>query len=166
LQAWFSATDTDRSGSITANELASMPVMNKPIGFVTAQALIKVFDKDYSGKIDFNEYVALNQFTNKMQAAFYQSDRDRSGSLDFQEIFNALVQAGFQLQFPTIQAICSKYDPSRTGRISADSFVQICAQLASIRSIFEWNDQQRSGRVTFSLDQLSHIVIHLFERGQ
>jgi len=143
-----------------------MPVLGKPIGLTTAQILIKVFDRNYSGQIDFSEYISLNQFLGKMQSSFYQNDVTRSGFLDYTQIYNAIISTGFQLQFPTVQSICAKYDPTRTGRINAETFLHICAHLAAIRSIFEWNDPQRTGRVSLNLDQLSHIVVHLFEKPQ
>jgi len=166
LEAWFRAVDADHSGNITANELASMPVMGKPIGLPTAQTLIKVFDKNFSGQIDFGEYISLNQFLSKMQSAFAQNDVTRSGFLTYQQIHNAILGAGFQLGYSTIESLCIKFDPTRSGKISAETFVHVCAQLAAIRSIFEWNDPQRSGRVYLTLDQLSHIAIHLFEKAQ
>jgi len=164
LRSWFQSVDRDNSGNISANELATLVVMNRPVGLEAARKLIKVFDKDYSGTVDFNEYVLLNRFINQMQSAFFTADRDRSGFLDSREIFEAVTAAGFQLQYPTIQAICQKYDLNRSGQISADSFIQICAQLAAVRSIFEWNDTQRSGRVNLTYDQLAHITVHLMER--
>lgn len=164
LQQWFNSVDIDRSGTITANELAVYPFMGKPLGLETSKKLIKVFDKNYTGNIDFNEYVLLNRFINQMQAAFLQADQDRSGFLDSREIFNAITGAGFQLTYPTIQSICQKYDTMRNGRITVDSFIQICAHLAGVRSIFEWNDTTRSGKVTLTYDQLSHITVHLLEK--
>lgn len=164
LQAWFSSVDADRSGSITCNELAQLQFLGKPLGLETAKKLIKVFDKDYSGHIDFNEFCSLHQFINKMQNAFFSSDADRSGYLDSKEIFGAITSAGFQLSYPTVQAICQKYDTLRNGNITIESFIQICAHLASVRSIFEWNDTTKTGKATLTYDQLAHITVHLLER--
>jgi len=154
--------DKDRSGTITANELATLPFGGKQLGHATAKKLIKVFDKNYSGSIDFAEYAALHQFLLKMQAAFFAADQDRSGYLDYREIYNALVQAGFQLSMPTVQAVCQKYDTSKKG-LNWDHFLQCCALLATTRSIFEWNDSQKSGKVTFTYDQLAHVIVHTME---
>jgi Ca2+-binding EF-hand superfamily protein len=162
LQAWFSSVDKDRSGSITANELGTLNFGGKPLGLATAKKLIKVFDKNYSGSIDFAEYASLHGFLLKMQGAFFAADQDRSGFLDYREIYNALVQAGFQLQMPTVQAICQKYDTSKKG-LSWDQFLQACAHLATARSIFEWNDPQRTGKVTLSYDQLAHVTVHMLD---
>lgn len=68
-----------------------------------ANKLIRVFDKDGSGQIEFREYCALHQFLNAMQNAFFAADRDRSGYIDANEMFAAVSGAGFQLSFNTIQ---------------------------------------------------------------
>jgi len=164
-QAWFQSVDRDKSGTITAFELSTLDITGRPLGLEVAKKLIRVFDKNHSGSVDFNEYVNLHQFVRKMIVAFQQADQDRTGFLDAREIYNALIAAGFQMTFPTIEAICKKYDtPQSPGRVSLDGFITICAHLASVRSIFEWNDQQRSGKVILSYDQLSHITIHLMDR--
>jgi len=164
MQAWFTSMDRNRTGQITATELANLALQFGPIGFPTAKVLVKVFDKDYSGTIDFNEFVSLNQFVLRMQASFFQADLNRTGTLDAKEIFNALSSAGFQMSLPTVQAICLKYDKSGSGQVGFESFIQICAHLAAVRSIFEWNDPQRVGKVTLTYDQLSHITIHLMDK--
>jgi len=164
LRAWFQSVDRDNSGTISAAELSTMVIMNRPLGIEAARKLIKVFDKNYTGSVDFNEYVALNRFINQMQTSFFQADQDRSGFLDSREIFTAISAAGFQLTYPTVQAICQKYDTNRNGQISADSYIQIISQLAAVRSIFEWNDVQKTGKVQLNLDQLSHITVHLMDR--
>lgn len=100
------------------------------------EVLVSIFHFPSSKFPDFNEFAALNQFILKMQAAFNGADRDRSGFLDTNEIYGALTYSGFQLSMPTVQAICQKfYTPNRG--VSFDSFLQLCAHLATVRSIFE-----------------------------
>jgi len=159
--------DTDRSGTISAQELASLQFAGRPLGFQTAKKLIKVFDKKYLGSIDFNEYASLHAFLNKMQADFFQADRDRSGFLDANEIFGALQSAGFQLSLPTVQTLCNRFDPAPPGQpkrgLPFENFLQVVAHLAAVRSIFEWNDPQRTGRVNLTYDQVAHITVHLMD---
>jgi len=167
MQSWFSSVDTDRSGTISANELALLQFGGRPLGFRTAKKLITVFDKRQMGSVDFPEYASLHQFLNKMQSDFFQADRDRSGFLDPNEIFGALQNAGFQLSLPTVQAICNKFDTTPPGQpklgLAFENFLQVVAHLAAVRSIFEWNDVQKNGRVTFSYDQMAHVTTHLMD---
>eukprot|EP01104_Vermistella_antarctica_P018827 TRINITY_DN7131_c0_g1_i1.p2 TRINITY_DN7131_c0_g1~~TRINITY_DN7131_c0_g1_i1.p2 ORF type:complete len:140 (-),score=31.24 TRINITY_DN7131_c0_g1_i1:393-812(-) len=90
LQAWFGSVDRDGSGHITAHEMTGAQYGGAPLRYETAVKLIKVFDRDYSGTIDFYEYASLHKFICAMSHAFIQNDRDRNGTLDSQEILGAL----------------------------------------------------------------------------
>jgi len=95
-----------------------------------------------------------------MQNSFFTADKDRSGTIDAQEIHAALIQAGFQLSMPTVQAAVAKFDPTRRG-LDFPNFLFLCAHLAHCRSIFEWNDAQRSGQIHITYDAFCHIGIDL-----
>lgn len=60
---WFRAIDRDGSGQVSANELSGIQFNGRPLGLAVANKLVKVFDKDCSGEIDFKEYAALHQVT-------------------------------------------------------------------------------------------------------
>jgi len=179
MQQWFASVDRDRSGSISAPELAGILFNQRPIGMGVANKLIRVFDKDGSGTIDFREYCALHQFLNTMQNAFFSADRDRSGYIDANEMFAAMQAASFQLSLPTIQglplllsslllssllclcrcrplALSHKFSIPGRG-IDFPNFLFMAAHLAHLRSIFEWNDLDRDGRITLTYDALAHI---------
>jgi len=164
FQQMFQQADRDRSGAISFNELSAMPFCGRTIGLPNAKILMRVFDKDRSGTIDFQEFATLYQFLNSMATAFQQADTDKSGYLDPREIWSAVSGAGFQVTQQTIQEICAGFpimgSNIRGAGVSFDQFISICSRLAAIRSIFEWNDVQRTGRVTFNLDQLSQIVFN------
>jgi Ca2+-binding EF-hand superfamily protein len=158
IRAWFDSVDRNRSGSISAMELAMANFGGRPLGFELSNKFIKVFDKDRSGTIEFNEYLGLHQFLTVMTNAFIMGDRDRSGYLDPTEIFTALMAGGFQLSLPTVQALVAKFDRARTGMITYETFLLMTAHLAHVRSIFEWNDPSRTGRVTYNYDQLTLVT--------
>jgi len=162
LQSWFTAVDRDHSGTISAAELATMPLGYGQLGMECATKLIKAFDKDNSNDIDFYEYAALNQFISKMSNAFSSADRDRNGYLDYKEIHSALSGAGFSCSVNTVQSICKKYDFGYG--ISLVGFIGVCAQLAAIRSAFEINDTNRTGKITMTYDQLSNLLIQLTDK--
>jgi Ca2+-binding EF-hand superfamily protein len=82
--------DKDRSGTITAQELAQVQFGGKPLGVEAATKFIKVFDRDRSMNVDFNEYAALHAMLEKLSNAFYQADVERAGSLDSRQLFNSL----------------------------------------------------------------------------
>lgn len=178
LRAWFDSVDLyvlitsfvffnpsssnrDKSGSVEAHELANLSFDGVPLGIHAAFRLIKVFDKDRNGRIDFWEYCTLHKFVLTIRNAFLIADTDRSGRLAAQEIYTAITQSGFSyLSYNTLMEYLQKYDPQRIG-LAWQDFLMLAAQIAHTRSIFEWNDTDRDGVVHFTLDQLNQVVAFL-----
>ncbi len=131
-QQWFNAVDKDRSGSISAQELMLLAFGGKPLGLETAKKLISVFDRDKSATIDINEYAVLHKFLTAMQNAFFAADKDRNGTLDAQEIYTAVVSAGFTLQFNALQAFYRKYTVGKPG-MDFVSFISMITTIALVR---------------------------------
>ena len=66
-------------------------------------------DTDRSGTIGFNEFSGLWKYIKDWQNVFRHFDRDRSGSIDGQELSNALQQFGYNLSPPLLRLLESKY---------------------------------------------------------
>jgi len=160
LQASFSAVDKDRSGEITVHELTQMNFNGIKFSQDTCSMLVKVFDKDRSGQISFQEYVSLHKFIITMSQAYAAFDRDRSGTLDVQEVHQAVQQGGFFLSPQTMQQVYTKFlknpvlNANNTLRgLTLELFMQLCAFLGSLRSVFTALDIQRCGYITLNMEQ-------------
>jgi Ca2+-binding EF-hand superfamily protein len=158
LQGWFRSIDKDNSGHITANELMGIQFGGQRFGLETARKLVKVFDRDNSGNIGFQEFAALYKFIVSMQTAFFQFDRDRSGRLDYNEIVQALQQGGFMFSPPVLQNLIKRFQRPNMAGLTFENFIQLCAFLGQIRSTFDALDPQRRGQATISLEQLVNIA--------
>jgi len=157
VQMWFKSVDNDNSGTVTATELAGITFNNQPLGTIVAAKLLSVFDKDRSGSINFYEYAALHKFLTTLQNAWFQSDKDRSGRLDVNEIINALSVAGFRLSIQTVKGLMWNYDKSGYG-LTFNDFLLLCATVAQVRSVFEAKDTNRSGQLSVNYEQLVEIA--------
>jgi len=162
LKTAFAALDKDKSGEISAAELANNKFENVQFSLATTVLLVKVFDKDRSGQISFFEFASLSKFVSAMKNAFLSFDRDRSGSIDLNEVQQAVAQGGFHLAPPTLQAVYNKFlklHPMNQGNrqvargLNLELFIQLCAYLGSSRGTFAQYDYQRTGWITISLDQ-------------
>lgn len=161
LWLWFQQVDRDRSGSISASELATMkfpgqtgPLAGKPIGSVNAKKAISLFDKDKSQSVDFHEFAAFFQFSFQLQNAFYQGDRDRSGQLDEREVWNALDFAGFKVDYIAAQAYFKKMKGPRG--MSIQQFVTLGFTMAEVKHQFIKYDKNKDGKL--SLDEVYQIT--------
>eukprot|EP01121_Diplochlamys_sp_Union-15-3_P011726 TRINITY_DN3427_c0_g1_i3.p1 TRINITY_DN3427_c0_g1~~TRINITY_DN3427_c0_g1_i3.p1 ORF type:complete len:131 (-),score=16.16 TRINITY_DN3427_c0_g1_i3:84-476(-) len=126
-----------------------------------AAKLIKVFDIDRNGCIDFSEYATLHQFLNTVRNAFLIADADKSQRLDAKEIHSALRSIGFPYLTPsTIMELINRYDRSRAG-LMWEEFLMLAAHVAHCRSIFDWNDKDKDGWITINQDQLIQLTTYL-----
>lgn len=102
------------------NSTLSVTFNGVPLGLDVASKLVRVFDRDGNRHIgvnalvhslhgmavltffwpDFYEYAAMHKFLASLQAAFFAADSNRSGTIDANEIYNALTRAGFQVRLP------------------------------------------------------------------
>jgi len=160
LQKWFRSMDRDNSGSISAAELANVAIGGIRLGIEVAIKLIRIFDTDNSGEIDFNEYAALHKFLLSMQVAFKKADTDGNGRLDSTEIHNALRESGFNISFNACNCLHRKYNKTGQGLDMAE-FIALVAHIALARSIFERRDFQKQGVITLKLDELTQISAEL-----
>jgi len=161
LRTWFQKVDTDRSGTIEAEELQQVAFDNVPLGIVVAQKLVQVFDRDRNGRIDFDEYASMHKFLSHMRAAFLMADTDHSGRIEAPEILNALNGAGWTfLTMPTITELMRKFDKTRKG-LDWREFLLMLSHIANVHSVFSWNDSYRRGTISLNEDQLLHISAYL-----
>jgi Ca2+-binding EF-hand superfamily protein len=162
LVQWFNAVDSDRSGFIDVKELQAA-LSNGGFQFQTeaALSLIKMFDPQRNGKLDFKGFEQLYGYLTKMKGGFTQVDKDRSGTLDMNEVYQALGLAGFQIGNQSFQQIFVKFDRKKKGALDFDGYIEMCIFLGTMRNVFGYYDRNRQGVVSFNFDsflQMSSMI--------
>ncbi|KAL9648125.1 hypothetical protein ABK040_007490 [Willaertia magna] len=159
LAPFFNAVDLDKSGKITWQELQkslSLPgseFTGKMFSERCARRLIQMFDKNGNAEIDFEEFTQLHNYLLQMKQGFEFVDKDRSGSLDFNEISMALQQSGYRISPNSLQKMFSVFDIQKKGSLNFDGYIELCVFIGIVRSAFTPRDTQRNGWATFSFDQ-------------
>ncbi|KAG8701032.1 hypothetical protein FRC08_004316 [Ceratobasidium sp. 394] len=112
LWAWFSSVDSDRSNCISAPELQQALVNGdwSPFDLDTVKMLMSIFDTDRSGTIGFNEFSGLWRYIKDWQGVFKHFDRDSSGSIDGNELSQAMSQFGYPLTPQLLNMVQRKYE--------------------------------------------------------
>jgi len=161
FQAWFNRVDTDKSGTIEAEELQRVMFDSVPLGMEVARKLVQVFDKDRNGSIDFYEYASMHKFIAQMRQAFISADTDHSGRIEAREIQSALSSVGWNfLSLPTINELMRKFDKTQKG-LDWREFLLMLAHIAHVHTVFAWNDSAKRGTISLNEDQLLHISAFL-----
>eukprot|EP00088_Acartia_fossae_P012933 TRINITY_DN16696_c0_g1_i1.p1 TRINITY_DN16696_c0_g1~~TRINITY_DN16696_c0_g1_i1.p1 ORF type:complete len:173 (-),score=41.90 TRINITY_DN16696_c0_g1_i1:39-557(-) len=134
LSKRFKKLDTDKSGSLSLQELLDLPQIKKnPL----AKRIVDVLDHDSNGEIDFQEFVeGLCKFSDygdresKLRFAFKIYDMDNDGFISNGELFQVLkAMVGGNLKDEQLQQIVDKtirsLDDDHDGKISYDEFSKI-----------------------------------------
>ncbi|KAJ7151881.1 hypothetical protein C8R43DRAFT_1087927 [Mycena crocata] len=179
LWGWFTSVDTDRSGAITASELERALINGDwtPFDLDTVKLLMTIFDTDRSGTIGFNEFAGLWKYIKDWQNVFKHFDRDNSGSIEGEELANALRQFGYNLNPELLMLVQRKYDPKATttkgpqmpmrggpamgAGISFDRFVRACVVVKQLSEAFGALDTDRDGWIQISYEQFMKTVLSL-----
>ncbi|KAH9935153.1 uncharacterized protein BXZ73DRAFT_89520 [Epithele typhae] len=173
LWSWFSAVDIDRSGHISVHELQKALINGDwtPFDLDTVKMLMTIFDTDRSGTIGFHEFAGLWKYIKDWQNVYRHFDRDRSGSIDTNELTEALRQFGYNLSPQLLRLVEAKYGsgprsgahgaPPQAQGITFDRFVRACVAIKQISESFQRLDTDRDGWVQINYDQFMQTVLSL-----
>lgn len=81
LRVAFERVDRDRSGYIDLNELKeALAAAGQPSDDEDARMMMKIYDKDSNGRLDFNEFVDLNGTLNQARSVFTSESASVGGT--------------------------------------------------------------------------------------
>jgi peflin len=146
----FLQVDKDRSGQLSEEELRRALVNGDYTAFDvhTVKMMIRMFDTDRSGTINFDEFCGLWGFLAAWRGLFDRFDTDRSGSISLREFEDALVAFG---TYAKNKSRGRGDDGEREKVLSFDLFVQACISLKRMTDVFKKYDTDRDGYITLSL---------------
>ncbi|KAG7265422.1 LOW QUALITY PROTEIN: hypothetical protein CRUP_000577 [Coryphaenoides rupestris] len=146
----FQTVDTDHSGSISVSELSRALANADWTTFSeeTCRMMINMFDRTGTGCLDVFGFTALWNFILQWRAVFQQFDQDRSGTIDGNELHQALVQMGYNVSPQFTQTVAGQYtvQGGRPG-IQLDRFIQLCTRMQIMTQAFKERDQAMTGIV-------------------
>ncbi|KAJ7558073.1 hypothetical protein O6H91_04G024000 [Diphasiastrum complanatum] len=161
LRIWFQSVDTDQSGSINVAELQqALAAGNLQFPATVIAQMIRMYDKDQSGTMSFEEFVSLHKFLTLVQNSFMSNERER-GILGLNEVYSALQQAGYPLDRPSFYTTCQSFDRNRTGKFRLDDFISMCIFLQSAKNLFGAFDTSKEGRVSLDFNQFVYCSANL-----
>uniref|UniRef100_A0A8C1P9H7 EF-hand domain-containing protein n=1 Tax=Cyprinus carpio TaxID=7962 RepID=A0A8C1P9H7_CYPCA len=158
LYGYFTAV-AGQDGQISAEELqACLTQANfsggyRPFNIETCRLMISMLDRDMSCSMGFNEFKELWAVLSGWKQHFMSIDRDMSGTVDPQEMSQAVSSMGYRLSPQAMNCVIKRY--SSNGKISFDDYVACCVKLRSLTDVFRKRDQAQQGVATFQYDDVS-----------
>ncbi|KAE8134197.1 hypothetical protein BDV38DRAFT_273714 [Aspergillus pseudotamarii] len=170
----FRAANASHTGSLTELELGSALVNGDFTSFhpKTVKMMIRMFDRNSSGTISFDEFVSLWRYLAAWRELFDRFDVDRSGRISLQEFENALLAFGYRLSQPFVTVLFTTFEskgrqmsggPAHPGKMgmSFDLFVQACISLRRMTDVFKRYDDDRDGYITVSFEEFLTEILQL-----
>lgn len=124
--------------------------------------MIRMFDRDRSTTISFDEFVSLWRYLAAWRELFDRFDEDRSGRISLPEFEKALVAFGYRLSAPFVSVLFTTFESkarqmggpgqNKVG-MSFDLFVQACISLRRMTEVFKRYDDDRDGYITVSFEE-------------
>lgn len=134
LKQMFNNIDTDRSGSITFEELKTgLARLGSKLSETEIKQLMDAADIDKNGTIDYTEFITATMHRHKLEKeenlfkAFQFFDKDQSGFITRDELRQAMTQYGMG-DDATIDEIIDDVDTDKDGRINYEEFVAMMRQ--------------------------------------
>ncbi|KAF1975785.1 EF-hand [Bimuria novae-zelandiae CBS 107.79] len=155
LRRTFDSVDRDGNRSLTEEELRAALVNGDwtPFDPHTVRMMIRMFDTDRSGSINFEEFCGLWGFLTAWRKLFDKFDTDHSGSISYSEFYEAVKAFGYSLSDQFVQLFYSTYDRRGNNNMSFDLFVQACISLKRMTDVFKKYDDDRDGYITLSFEE-------------
>ncbi|XP_072179040.1 sorcin-like isoform X2 [Diadema setosum] len=123
----------------------------QPFSKDTCILMINMLDRDYSGKMGFNEFKELWGVLNQWKQTFMTYDRDRSGMIDGAELAGALGAFGYRLSPQAVGALIRRYGVNN--QIAFDAFVGCAVRLRALTDFFRRKDTQQNGTALMMYDE-------------
>ncbi|KAL6652234.1 hypothetical protein ACP70R_011159 [Stipagrostis hirtigluma subsp. patula] len=131
LKQMFNNMDTDRSGTITVEELKEgLTKLGSKITEAEVQKLMEAVDVDKSGSIDYTEFLTAMVNKHKLEKeedllrAFQHFDKDNSGYITRDELEQAMAEYGMGDE-ASIKEVLDDVDKDKDGRIDYEEFVEM-----------------------------------------
>ncbi|KAM7251041.1 hypothetical protein ACFE04_022924 [Oxalis oulophora] len=128
LKSMFANMDTDKSGTITYDELkAGLTRLGSKLTETEVRQLMDAADVDGNGTIDYLEFITATMHRHKLDKeehlykAFQHFDKDNSGFITRDELESAMKEYGMG-DDETIREIISEVDTDNDGIINYDEF--------------------------------------------
>uniref|UniRef100_A0A7S4I862 EF-hand domain-containing protein n=1 Tax=Vannella robusta TaxID=1487602 RepID=A0A7S4I862_9EUKA len=154
LEEWFKSVDQDNSGEIDSSELeAALNAAGDKFEKGTISLMVKIFDIDRNGTIEFNEFVHLFKYINVMRQSFESFDSRKQGFLTFEQTQAALTNARYDFSDPkTFQMLYRRFCNKPQG-MTFEDFMQMAIFLGNLRTLFTLHDTDKRGSIQLNAEE-------------
>lgn len=162
LYGYFTAV-AGQDGQIDAHELQRCLTSSgiagnyQPFSLEACRLMICMLDRDFSGKMGFNEFKELWNALNQWKNTFMTYDRDRSGTVDPNELHQAIRSWGYNLTPQALNITVTRY--AVNNQIKFDDFISAAIRLRLLTDHFRRRDTTQTGYANFGYDDFIQVTM-------
>ncbi|MBN3271193.1 SORCN protein, partial [Polyodon spathula] len=121
--------------------------------------MISMLDRDCSCKMGFNEFKELWAVLSAWKQHFMTMDKDRSGTVDPEEMRQSIASMGYHINPNALVVILKRF--SIHGMIAFDDYVACCIKLRTLTDAFRRRDQSQQGVASFTYDDFIQCIMSI-----
>ncbi|XP_011270782.1 sorcin, variant [Capsaspora owczarzaki ATCC 30864] len=158
LFGYFSAV-AGRDGQISPEELqrclqgAGYGNGWETFSLETCRLMIGMLDRDGNFQMGFEEFKELWNSLNQWKHTYYTVDRDRSGTVNEQELHQAIRTYGYNLSPEAFRVVFKRYARREQTIITFDDFIAVSVRLRCLSENFRRRDTHQNGTAMLSYDE-------------
>lgn len=111
--------------------------------------LVKSVSKKGKVSLDFDDFLALVSHMQELRLTFNAIDKDANGSIDHQELEEALRELGFKFTPDQVKLFLHMVDDDESGTIEYEEFFQLDYFIKRAQMLFTAADEDDSGELSF-----------------
>ena len=158
----YNMVDFNQNGKLDCKELQSaLSFGGLQFSLPTVNILLAKHDRNRNGQLEFDEFKSLIDEVWRWKEAFDYFDTDKSGSIDFGELQQALIMIGVNLSPTTYQTVFFASDTDRSGSISMDEFIKLVTELQLSQIRYMELEKDESGKVNLSYDKFVDLIFSI-----
>lgn len=153
LTSVFESMDRDRTGMINASELQRALANGtwKPFGEDLVVLMVRIFDRQFTGKINFEQFSTLWAYITDWVNSFKKVDRANCGRLDKTDLQTVFTNMGHPLSLGLCHMMIRRFDQLGDNKIVMEDFVRMCVILQIAQEEYKKIDTENTGfaKVTY-----------------
>jgi len=129
----------------------------QPFSLEACRLMICMLDRDFSGKMGFSEFKELWTALNQWKTTFMTFDRDRSGTIDPNELHQAISSWGYNVSPQALRIIITRY--AINNQIKFDDFISTAVRMRLLTDHFRRRDTTQTGYANFGYDDFLQVTM-------
>eukprot|EP01147_Barroeca_monosierra_P007669 gene7669-596_t len=147
--------------TLSESGISAYPRPGDAFSLETCRIMIAMLDTDFNGTMGLNEFRELCRAIEGWKSTFQRFDRDQSGTIEAEELHEAIRSFGYNLSRRTVEGMVSRYSRHSNHQVLFDDFIALSVRLRAISERFRSRDKAGQGYATIHYEDFIGMVMSI-----